>query len=102
MDNQKYIPVEQICIHYEVPKSFLMNLKEYGLITMLVIKEEECIEMNEINKIEKIMRLHFDLNINMEGIDSVLHLLDKVNALQAQITALNNKITFHEDESKLS
>lgn len=98
MDKKKYIPIEQICIDYEVPKSFISDLKEFSLINILIVNEEECIEITEIKKLDKIMRLHFDLNINMEGIDSVLHLLDRVSNLQDQINELNNRIRFHEHE----
>jgi len=100
MENQNYITVEQLCINYEVPKTFLIELYEYDLIDILIINEVKCIETSEIKKVEKIIRLHFDLNINMEGIDSVLHLLNRVNALQDQITSLNNRISFHEHNPK--
>ena len=98
MENQNYIPVQRICIIYKVPETFLNQLYEYDLINITIVDKVECIETTEIKKVEKIIRLHFDLNINMEGIDSVLHLLNRVNELQDQITRLNNRISFHEHD----
>ena len=100
MENQNYIPVEELCITYEVPDTFLNELYAYDLINIFIVNEVQCVETSEIKKVEKIIRLHFDLNINMEGIDSVLHLLNRVNTLQDQITRLNNRISFHEHEHR--
>jgi len=43
------------------------------------------------------MRLHFDLHINLEGLDAVYHLLQRVENLQSEITSLNNKLRLYED-----
>ena len=43
------------------------------------------------------MRLHYDLDINIEGIDAIYNLLKQVEELQSQIITLRNKLNFYEN-----
>ena len=43
------------------------------------------------------IRLHYDLNINLEGLDAVYNLLKRVENLQSEITSLHNKLRIYED-----
>ena len=38
-----------------------------------------------------------DLNINLEGVDTVLNLLDKINDLQTQLNTVQNRLRLYED-----
>jgi hypothetical protein len=38
--------------------------------------------------------MHYDLNINVEGIEAITHLLARVEKMQQEIISLKNKIHF--------
>ncbi|MDP1802257.1 MAG: chaperone modulator CbpM, partial [Bacteroidota bacterium] len=80
------------CEVYKVDASFVDALKEYGLITIIVYEETEYIEKEKLHELEKMIRLHYDLNINMEGIEAISHLLNKINVLQQEINALKSRL----------
>ena len=42
---------------------------------------------------KKFVRLHYDLDINVEGIETISHLLEKIGELQKQILQLKNNVT---------
>ena len=42
------------------------------------------------------VRLHYDLEINMEGIDAITHLLKKLQTMQDEISVLKNKLRVYE------
>ena len=96
MGEKDIIPIQQFCTHYDIPVSFIDALCEYELIEIISTEEIRCINKFQIRDIEKMMRLHFDLEINMEGIDAIYNLLKQVDDLQAQVTMLSNKLKFHE------
>ncbi|MDZ7613457.1 MAG: chaperone modulator CbpM [Flavobacteriaceae bacterium] len=50
-----------------------------------------------ISNLEKLIRLHADLGVNMEGLDVIHHLLHKVSNLQHEINQMRNKLRFYED-----
>ena len=44
------------------------------------------------------IRLHHELDINMAGIDSVLHLLNKIEGLQTELLAIRNRLRIYEED----
>ncbi|MEZ4805825.1 MAG: chaperone modulator CbpM [Bacteroidia bacterium] len=48
--------------------------------------------------LEKILRLHRDLNVNIEALDVVLNLLNKIDELQLEVNQLNNRLRLHESD----
>jgi len=97
MDTKNLISIQQFCIHYKVPVTFIEALHEYDLIEITIAKDQEYISVNQINVVEKMVRLHYDLDINIEGIDVVYNLLKQVEILQKDIIKLNNKLKRYED-----
>ncbi len=97
METKKLISVEQFCLHYKVPTSFIKALCEYELIEIIETKNDTYLKENQLHKVEKIIRLHYDLEINLEGIDAIYNLLIQVDSLKNKITLLNNKLRFYED-----
>lgn len=98
MDTTNLISVQQFCEHYKIPSAFIDALHEYELIEIVITKNESYLKTTQLNEIEKMMRLHYDLDINLEGIDAIYHLLKQVEDMQNKITALNNRLRFYEDQ----
>jgi hypothetical protein len=92
MELTNLISVQQFCTHYKVPVSFINQLQELELIEIITVQETLCIPKSQIKEVEKMIRLHYDLEINIEGVDVVYNLLKKVETLQEEILILNNKL----------
>ena len=96
MDDKNLIPAGEFCQHYQVESSFISSLEEYGLIELLVIEETKFIPAERLPDLEKFIHLHYDLNINMEGIDAISHLLARFTSLQNELAALRNRLRIYE------
>ena len=96
MDNQDFIPVTVICQHYNVEVSFVDALHEFNLIEFEQIENERYIHVHQLSEVEKIIRLHNELDINAEGLDAVLHLLQKIKDMQKEINLLKGKLSVYE------
>ena len=94
----KTITVQQFCGHYKVPNSFIESLYEYELITIIKIEKAQHIPTKQISTIERLMRLHYDLKINFEGLDVINNLITQINQQQEEITLLSNKLEFYKEE----
>lgn len=92
MDTTHLISVKQFCKHYQVPTTFINALQDYELVEITITKTEKYIKTTQINTVEKMMRLHYDLDINLEGIDAIYNLLQHVEKLQEEIVSLKNKL----------
>ena len=92
MKTTTYIPLYLLSKHYEVEMSFFTELKEIGLLEVVVIEDEATVHQDKINDIEKMIRLHHEMNINFEGIDVVFNLLAKIESLQNELLETNTKL----------
>ena len=97
MSLENYIPLYQLCTHYELEMSFFTNLDEFGLIELTEVKKSPCISNDKLEELEKIIRLHKELQLNFEGIDTVLHLLSKIDLMQSELDDLRNRLSLYED-----
>lgn len=101
MKTTDLIPVQQFCEHYNVEISFINTLNEFGLIQIVRVETKPFIQPEQLKDIEKMIRLHYDLQINIEGIEAISHLLTRVNQLQEEIIALKNKTQFFDQDDDL-
>lgn len=92
------IALTEFCTSHQVEISFIRSLEEYGLIKTIVIDETICVPGNELSKLEQVIRLHRELNINPEGVDSIIHLLQRIETMQNEMTELRNKLNFYEGD----
>lgn len=97
MSLENFIPVNTLCTHYKVELSFFDNLNAIGLIEIQTVEEMQYVHRDSIYDIEKMIRMHQDLDVNIEGIDVVLNLLQKIDALKKEIHAVRNRLRLYEN-----
>lgn len=94
MNTDNLIRIEYFCEQYNVEFSFIKQLKESGLINLVVVEESNYLSTEDLKGLEKLIRLHYELGINLEGIDVVSNLLNQLEDLQQELTAAKNKLKF--------
>jgi len=88
----KLISVVDFCSYYNVEAAFVDSLKEYELIEVTTIENREFIYPEQLHHLEKVVRLHYDLDINMEGIDVIMQLLQRIEQMKLEMRGLKNKL----------
>ena len=96
MNRENMIPAIEFCTCHSIEIEFLNSLQEAGLIEITTIEETEYIYENQLNDLEKIVRMHYEMDINLEGIETVIHLLERINEMQDEITLLKNRLRLYE------
>jgi len=97
METDEYIVVDEFVASHKIEFSFITTLQEMGLVQLTTIKETGFIPTSQLPKLEQFIRLHYDLEINPEGIDAINNLLERINNLQTEIAALRNKLRRYGD-----
>ncbi len=87
-----YIHIADFCKNHYIEESFIYELFEYELISLKIDNEQKLIHEEELPRLEKMVRLHRDLQINVEGLDAIHHLLQKNISLQAEINLLRKQL----------
>lgn len=91
MDTTQLLAVPQFCKVYNIELGFVNSLHEYGLIEIVTLEEEQYVHHAHLRDLERLIRLHYDLEINMQGIDVIAHLLKRVEAMQEEMAKLREK-----------
>lgn len=90
------ILVKEYCVKCDVEQTFVQLLMEEGLLDVTVVQEEWYIDEEQLEALEQYRRWHYDLHINVEGIDAMKHLIGKVKSMQEEISDLKNRLRLHE------
>lgn len=96
MQKENLIPAGEFCLHHNIEVSFIYSLQEYGLIEITTNQQGTFLSANQLNKLEKLMRLHYELDINFEGMDAIINLLKKLQATEDEMRRLKNKLRLYE------
>ena len=98
METENLIRIEVLCSVHNIDISFLHALKESGLTELILLEESLYVHTSQIGHLEKMIRLHFELDINLEGLEVVGHLLEKVDVLSEENRSLRNRLSRFEEE----
>lgn len=98
MSHEQLISIEQFCSLYHVDSSFLQRLSEFHFIELIPVEDLLYVDREQIKNLERIMRLHFEMDINLEGIEAISYLLQRVENLQDEVNVLRNRLRFYESE----
>ena len=100
MSNKNLIQIREFCLYHEIENTFITELHNYGLIKIIIQEEDEYLEPEQLPTVEKMIRLHYDLKINLEGIDAIAHLLNRIELLQQNLIASQNKLRLYEEKTE--
>jgi len=93
----EFIYIQDFCSSHNITESFILELQEYELVELKLVDDQQCIYIEELPKVEKLVRLHRDLDINLEGLEAIYHLLEKTMQLQNEIHILKKRLNRYGD-----
>ncbi len=96
MRTDNLIAAKQFCIYHDVEYTFITELQDAGLLEVAVINKEYYIPLDELKKLEQLIRLHNELEINTAGIEAVSYLLQRLQDAQEEMRLLRNRLTAYE------
>lgn len=96
MQTEQMIVAHEFCIHHNIDITFITALKESGLIEVTILEEKLCIPESQLPDLEKLVRLYYEMDINLEGIETITNLLRKMHEMQQEIQMLNNRLSLYE------
>lgn len=98
METRDLILIEHFCTNNDIEFSFIDSLHEFGLIEVIIREDHKYLPQEQLKDVEKMMRLHYDLDINIEGIDVISNLLKRIDYLQQELRTTQNKLNIFKAE----
>jgi hypothetical protein len=96
MDEKYLVAIDEFCASHKIEISFVSSLHESGLIELTTLRESNFIEVEQLGKLEKFIRLYYELDINLEGIETINYLLQRINSMNDEIRLLRNTLRLYE------
>ncbi len=99
MSSTERIAIDLFCTHQGVDIAFVEELHERGLIHLVFHEQRSTIELDELARVEQLVRMHQDLDINLEGLEAISHLLERMEGLRQEMHALRQRLRLYEPEA---
>jgi hypothetical protein len=99
MQNDHLIPANQFCTQHNIEVSFISLLHENGLVEITTVDETKFIPEEHLPGLERLIRLHYELDINLEGIEAITHLLQRIEQLQTELRGIKGRLQLYESGS---
>ena len=96
MSRAEYIELTRLCDQYQLEMQFFSALEEIELIHVVQVETTRCVPVEDIRQIERMVRLHKDLEINAAGIGAVVQLLDKIERMREEMFELRSRLRRYE------
>jgi hypothetical protein len=96
MDNEDMIQARDFCHSYNVEMSFLYSLSDAGLLQITTVEENLLIATEQLPELEKWVRLRYEMDINVEGIEAIHHLLEQMKNMREEMKLLKNRLGIYE------
>ena len=95
MATQKLVAVKEFCRHHKIDLEFIQSLRRNEMIELVMIKRTSFIAEDDLQSLEKAVRLYHELDINIEGIQTILHLLSSLEKKENELMTLRNQLGFY-------
>jgi chaperone modulatory protein CbpM len=93
---QDFIMADEFCANHQLEISFIHSLKDHGMIETIFVDQVLCLYVEELPRLEQIVRLHRDLEVNIEGIEVINDLLERIEEMQEEIARLRKRLDLYE------
>lgn len=80
--------VIDICRTNNIEQAFIQELHNNGLIEIIVQEEQEYLEEEQVLHVERYSTWHYELELNVQGIEVVHNLIEKIEDLQRELRYL--------------
>ena len=91
MDTELII-FNEYCQKRHTDPTIIISLEEGGLIEIRTVDGERYLLASQLRELERYSHLYYDLSINIEGIDAIHHMLERMDDMRREITSLRKQL----------
>jgi len=88
---KELILLSEYCKYSRAELDFILALEDEGLIQTEIHNDIRYILTSQLKEMELFTRLHYDLSINVAGIDVIHNLLSKIELMEQELNMLRRR-----------
>ncbi|HCN47940.1 MAG TPA: MerR family transcriptional regulator [Chryseobacterium sp.] len=89
---------EELVKIYNIEITFFDDLVDYGLLNIQIENNIQYLMYEDLPDLEKFANWHYDLEINLPGLEVIYNMLKKLDALNRRNRELMNKLSAISDQ----
>ncbi len=89
---KELILLTEYCKNSRAELDFILSLEREGLIIMEIRNNIKYLLLSQLKDMELFTRLHYDLSINIEGIDVIHNLLSRMEEMEQELVVLRRQL----------
>lgn len=90
--NEDLVSLDRFCKSCNVDLTFVYSLAEQDLCEIIIVEEKQYVLQEHLTLLERLSRLHYEMEINMEGLYAIAHLQEKIESLKEEVNYLTRKL----------
>jgi chaperone modulatory protein CbpM len=94
----RYIAIEEFCSHHGVEVMLVREFADFGLIRLERLEDREVVPDEEVSRLERMLRLSQELEVNKEGIAIILQMREELKQLRRERELLDYRLRQLEEE----
>ncbi|MEI6950051.1 chaperone modulator CbpM [Paraflavisolibacter sp. H34] len=98
MENEQLIPADALCAQYNIEYAFIRSLQDYGLVEIVTVEDRCFLHPEQLLEVERYIHFHYDMDINLEGIEVISRLLGRIRTMQRRLNLLQNRLHVYGEE----
>lgn len=91
----EYISIKTLAGFHNINESVLLEMLEYEIVPVKKSHNEILIDAENLNQLERALRLYAELGVNMQGIDIICRMRTQLEALQEEVLLLRKLVDNH-------
>ncbi len=88
----RYIAIEEFCSHHGVEVMLVREFADFGLIQLHQAEDGEFVPDEEISRLERMLRLSQELDVNLAGIEIIMHMREELKQLRREAATLRYRL----------
>ncbi|MCB9201911.1 MAG: MerR family transcriptional regulator [Flavobacteriales bacterium] len=96
MESKELINIKSIILYHKVDEDFISQVESFQLIDIIIKDTDKYIHTKQLPVLERVIRLHYELKVNMEGIDVIGNMMDKMEDMKERIRKLECRLKLYE------
>lgn len=92
----RYISIEEFSEFHHIDLRLIEEFIDFGLVDSQKQSGQPCIREEDIEPLEAMVRLHAELGVNLEGIEAIMHMRQRMKKLRARVEELEQLLNRYE------
>ncbi|WP_339925276.1 chaperone modulator CbpM [uncultured Cyclobacterium sp.] len=94
--SEDHVSLDQFCRSCNIEMTFVYSLAAQDMCEIIVIEEKEYVLQDDLRLLERLSRLHYEMEINLEGLYAIVHLQEKIERLKEEVKSLSRNLDRHQ------